>query len=685
MKSPFLIVALLSLTLHAAAQDLPIYHNSLQNGWQSWSWATVNFGDTSALHDIPTEIRVSDTTSSSRALYLHHAPLNSALYSSLTFWLQPTRSSANQLQVLATINGETQTAIPLSFTAPTVNNWQHWQKFTFPLAALGVANSRGFDGIIIQNISGAPNTFYVGDISLIAIPPPNPVPLTVDAAAPIRTVDPRIYGMNIEVWDHFLTSPQTTSILTGLGIGAIRFPGGSASDGYHWAAPRGGSRWSINVTNFAAITATCAAQAFITANYGDGTPQEAAAWVAYYNGDPNSTTAIGTDSRGHDWKTAGYWAAIRAATPLPIDDGLNFLRMSHPAPFAFRYWEIGNECYGGWEKDVHGQQGSGLTGAPHDPATYATYFAQFYKAMLAVDPTIHIGAVVIPHENSTHPRPPRPGGNPNHHNPQRKEWTPTVLSTLKSLGVTPHFLIYHYYAQNPGAESDPGLLQSSDTIAPSAANLRKMATDYLGASGSSIELNITELNSVSSDPGKQSTSLVNALFYADAIGAIARTEFNTCTWWDLRNGAGRRANNSSGLYGWRDYGDYGIVSTGGPTPPDTPYPVYYAAKLLTHWARGGDTILSATTSYPLLSIHAARLKDGTLALLVINKHPTAPLPARITLNNFTPAPIAQLLTYGIPNDQSNSDITSATTQVPAPTFSQTFPPYSISVLLLKPK
>ena len=38
----------------------------------------------------------------------------------------------------------------------------------------------------------------------------------------------------------------------------------------------------------------------------------------------------------------------------------------------------------------------------------------------------------------------------------------------------------------------------------------------------------------------------------------------------------------------------------------TPLPTYWAAKLLTHWARGGAEILAATTSYPWLTVHAAR-------------------------------------------------------------------------------
>jgi hypothetical protein len=261
-----------------------------------------------------------------------------------------------------------------------------------------------------------------------------------------------------------------------------------------------------------------------------------------------------------------------------------------------------------------------------------------------------------------------------------------VLETLKALGVTPHFLIDHRYAQEPGGEDDAFLLQAGARLRADAASLRKMAGDYLGESGSSIELDVTELNSVSTNPGKQSTSLVNGLFMADALGNLANTEFNACLWWDFRNGAGANENNNPLLYGWRQYGDYGVVSDrkGRDSAQYAPYPTFYAAKLLTHWGRGGDAVMSATSGYGLLSIYAARVAEGSLALLVINKNPTADLPARITLDGFTPAAgPAAVYSYGKPNDLANSDITTGSVEIPGGTFSYTFPSYSMSVMVVK--
>ena len=114
------------------------------------------------------------------------------------------------------------------------------------------------------------------------------------------------------------------------------------------------------------------------------------------------------------------------------------------------------------------------------PNTYAQRFRDYYTQMKAVDPTIKIGAVAVTGEDSyanytTHPAVnPRTGQT--HYG-----WTPVMLATLKSLRITPDFLIYHRYPEAPGAESDTGLLTSSGTWATDAADLRQQLNDYLGA------------------------------------------------------------------------------------------------------------------------------------------------------------------------------------------------------------
>ncbi len=667
------------------AQDQTVYDDALQNGWQSYGWATLNFSNTSPVHNGPHSISVVDPTTSYQALYLHHSAFDPSLYQSLSFWIYPTKAGTNELNLEATLSGNAQAAIHLSFTAQQINKWQ---QVTQSLASLGVAGNPGFDGFWIQNNTGASNTFYVDDITLVAAPLPPQLLLNVNPQAVIRTIDDRIYGLNLAIWDSALSGATSASLLTNMNTRIVRFPGGSSSDDYDWQTGKSvssGTSWVNNAATFAKVTAARGAQAFVTVNYGNGTPEQAAAWVAYYNASPTSNVAIGVDSKGRDWKTAGYWASLRAAAPLGQNDGSNFLRLTHPAAYALKYWEIGNECYGDWENDQHGVTGSGLTGAQHDPYTYAQAFQNYYHKMIAVDPTIHIGAVANPREDSygigTHAV-----ANPNEGNSLHTGWSAVMLATLKAEGTLPHFLIHHFYAQNPGNETDAGLLQSGADLQSDAANLRKMITDYAGAAqGAAIELNVTEMNSVSSNPGKQSVSLVNALFMADAMGNLAQTEFNACTWWDFRNGGGG-GNNDAALYGWRMFGDYGVVASGdrGDTPVNTPYPNYYAAKLLTNWGHGGDRLVSTTSNYPLLSAYTAKLANGNLAVLVVNKHPANDLTAQISLGSFTPGSgTGTLYSYGKPNDLANADLTQSTFNPSSGTFSYTFLSYSASVLIVK--
>jgi alpha-L-arabinofuranosidase len=175
----------------------------------------------------------------------------------------------------------------------------------------------------------------------------------------------------------------------------------------------------------------------VTLNYGTGSPQEAAALLAYLNAPVGLSAAIGhgqqwSDSlrqwRDVDWRTADYWAGLRAAAPLAHDDGLNFLRISQPQPFGFHYFEVGNEVYGSWETDRHGQGGD--PGRPHDPATYVAFSRQFAALAAAIDSTISIGV---------------DSGSVGYDN----NWTRNVLQQGVFQGFTPNFISDHSYMQAP--------------------------------------------------------------------------------------------------------------------------------------------------------------------------------------------------------------------------------------------
>jgi hypothetical protein len=436
------------------------------------------------------------------------------------------------------------------------------------------------------------------------------VAVNVDTTTTVRLVDEKMFGLNTAVWDSAYPDPQTVLDLQDMQTRFLRYPGGSSSDDYNWQTnqsqvemqPAG----ATDFDTFAASALAIGAQVVITANYGTGTPQEAAAWVTYSN------------------VTKGY---------------------------GFKYWEVGNECYGTWEDDTQTK--------PHDPVTYATRAVQYIQAMKAADPTIKIGVVADSSEDSYQ------NGNTvvatNLVNGTKHiGWTPVMLATMTNLGTLPDFLIYHSYAQNPGSENDASLLQESALTWPAAATgLRNQLTGYVGAAGAGIQLLVTENNSVNTDPGKQSVSLVNALFLADSVGNLMQTEFNSLVWWDLYNGPGNTSVNlSSSLYGWRMYGDYGVENgEGGQLDPVSHdrYPTYYVTKLLSKFARQGDAVVTASSNNTLLSTYAVHRLDDSLTLLVINKSPTATYNVGFAIKGYAPQANATVYSYGIPQDEYSEE------------------------------
>ncbi len=682
--SKFILAMSLAAPAVSVAQNMTVYSNALVNGWQNWGWATLNYTNTSPVYAGCTySISVTIPTNGYEGIQIYHAEMSDSNYASISFWLNGGASGGQDLQMYAILQVGTNLNVAQSsryaLSTPQSNTWT---QYTVPLSNLGVANVTNFTGFVIQDSANkAEPAFYLDDIQLNSSAAPTLTQLTVNASQPIRTADARWFGLNATIWDDDFDTPQTITFLTNMGTQALRFPGGSDSDDYHWLYNRQDQddwTWETSLASYIQVITNLGAETMITLNYGTGTSNEAAAWVAYVNAATTNTLALGTDQYGTNWQTAGYWASLRAAAPLGTDDGKNFLRIKRTAPLGFKYWEIGNEVYGAsWETDSNN--------VPHDPYTYAVRSQGYISLIKAVDPTVKIGVVVENGEDSY-------VNNHNHlvTNPVTGQthygWTPVLLATLKSQGVTPDFAIFHNYPQNPGGESDAGLLGSTTGWAGYAADLRGQITDYMGSNGTNIELVCTENNSVSSAPGKQSVSLVNGLYKVDSLAQLMQTEFNGLFWWALRNGAETNGNMSSSLYGWREYGDYGVVSNG----YSTLYPTYFTTELMKDFVQTGDTVITAASGYSLLPAYAVRRQNGSLTVLTINKDPINTLNGQVSVAGFTPASNAVVYSYGIPQDTAAENGTGSTNvaqtniSFTGTNISYAFPPYSATVMALSP-
>src|SRR5215471_14094965 len=112
---------LTATVVRASAQDQAVYTDSLQPGWVSYGWATLDFSATNLVHSGSFSISV--TSSNWQALYLHHNPQNASLFSGITFWINGGISGAQSIQVQATRSGNAQTNLVVLAPLPA-NNWR---------------------------------------------------------------------------------------------------------------------------------------------------------------------------------------------------------------------------------------------------------------------------------------------------------------------------------------------------------------------------------------------------------------------------------------------------------------------------------------------------------------------------------------------------------------------------------
>jgi hypothetical protein len=446
-----------------------------------------------------------------------------------------------------------------------------------------------------------------------AEPPPGAT-VTVNARAGLATVPDTALGVNHAVWDSQLGTSEVADLLGGAGVRTMRYPGGSYGDIYHWkdnTAPGGYVAPGTDFDTFMGGVRRAGAQPIVIANYGTGTPEEAADWVRYAN------------------VTQGY---------------------------GVRYWEIGNELYGNghyganWEADNH---------ADKSPAAYAAGVVAYADAMKAVDPAVKIGAVLTTPANW-------PDGIVGAGD--TATWNQTVLSIA---GPHVDFVVLHWY---PSGSTATEALTKTEQVDDMTYLARDQITRYAGPGSNRIGIALTETNTpvgMNTQPG--------ALFAAEAYSSFLENGVFTVDWWDTHNGATAL----STVAGYPDYGDFGLLSSatclgdGGCEPAlNTPFAPYYGLKMVSTFARPGDQFVRAGADDPLIGAHAVRRPNGDLAVLLVNKDPSAARAVSLAYEGYAPASASQVFTF----TNGASSITTAS----GTAGSRTLPPYSLTTLVLHP-
>jgi alpha-N-arabinofuranosidase len=149
----------------------------------------------------------------------------------------------------------------------------------------------------------------------------------------------------------------------------LRWPGGNFVSHYHWRdgvgvpdrrPTRPNYAWggleynTFGTVEFIHFCRLVGCQPHLVVNTGTGTAEEAAAWVEFCNGGPD--------------------------TPM----GKLRAKQGDVEPYGVRLWEVGNEIYGAWQGGYHGGEEN------------ACRFVEFSEAMRHVDPSIELIATGNP-------------------------------------------------------------------------------------------------------------------------------------------------------------------------------------------------------------------------------------------------------------------------------------------------
>ena len=483
--------------------------------------------------------------------------------------------------------------------------------------------------------------------------------IVVDVAGTSIPFDHRLLGTNAPAWisPTQLTDPSFHEKLIDMGTSVLRMPGGSWSNAYDWLACETDTgcewHWAARPSDFAELLAGTGAEGMWTVRI-NGTAEEAASLVAFFNGEVGDDTVIGVDREGEDWGTVGKWAALRAAN-------------GHPDPVRVALWEVGNEVFGarpeagpecasfGWE-DVWTCDGNEyvLGNDDHDG------FLRFREEMLAVDPTIEVGAVGI-------------GGD-------QGEWSAFGDKVIESTAGKIDFYVVHDYGFNSAAPSEEVLDRPSRDWPTTLDDAREALAAANPAN--TVPIAITEYNMFSfydGDTDGMMAEAISAFYIADTIGQMALNGASMANLWNLLNGE-----SSSGS----DYGVFDAIT--GATNP-----TFFAIAM---WSRFGDELLLTRIGDDLADLHAyaGRAADGNLTLLVLN--PTdQPMTSAIQLDGVSgpltgtadvmSAPSLDAREVAFNGTVLTSTDLFATTptnigEVAAGRFSFTFEPYSITLVSL---
>lgn len=450
--------------------------------------------------------------------------------------------------------------------------------------------------------------------------------VTVNPANTGIAVTDQILGINMAVWYDFTNNGAYTAdnspiakAFKNAGIVALRWPGGSFSDDYHW-----NSGAVTNPTVGTAPTASSCNGAYI-APHTD--------YLSFINNLENAIPG------GFDIAlTANYGTNAACNGGGDPNEAANWVTYAYANGGTVSHVTVGNEDFGHWETDMHAVQ--------WDPTTYANAVggtSGYYDLIKAADPSTLVGIVV--------------DANCTMANDCTDGWDSTVLSNAVgcngSRAPCYDFVEYHYYAQHPGHETDTYLVQQAAQAFTANINTIKQELNTAGAPNTPIY--VGEIGSAT-NLGKQSWSITQGLYTGQVLGEMMNDGISRNTWFmGFEDCNGNQGNLSSSLYGWQDFGAYNIFSDG---PGDIGYPnlspcdyggngntigtmspTAVAFQLFSNVAVNGENVLTPNVTGDTTDVVAyAATHSGGTAVVLFNRNETMSEPVTITVTGKSNSP-----------------------------------------------
>ena len=170
----------------------------------------------------------------------------------------------------------------------------------------------------------------------------------------------------------------------------------------------------------------------------------------------------------------------------------------------------------------------------------------------------------------------------------------------------------HYYPQLAGSENDTYLLtQAPEGLARILATVQQ---ELVAAGHPDTPIFLGEYNSVNTSPGKQTISIVNALYAGMVQGEIMKAGVFRSVIHDAGgSGCNIAGNNSSALYGWQTFGSYDLFPftislSSCPSAinlaPNTPFPTARSFALSEQFGTAGSYMLGTTVSSAMPNVRA---------------------------------------------------------------------------------